>query len=147
MGFFKWSLPPAKEKNITADWKKNTMKKQTTAQNQFNEQMQNLANDFAERFMTGSISDYVSLIQELENPYVEAKKLGYNQSFLLFTTDIMEMVYNRIPDDMHVKDEFFIEFDQAQKDYEAAQRRKRINERLENPNERKNRGKDRGMEM
>jgi hypothetical protein len=123
------------------------MKKQTTAQKQFNEQMQNLANDFAERFMTGSISDYVSLIQELENPYLEAKKLGYNQSFLLFTTDIMEMVYNRIPDDMHIKDEFFIEFDQAQKDYEAAQRRKRINERLENPNERKNKGKNRGMSM
>lgn len=117
--------------------------KSSEEQNQFDQKMNDLAFDTVKEVEQERL-DYDQFIKSLENPYKEAQKLGYGNSFLIFTTDIMKKIYHDLP--RGKQPDFFKKYNKAQFDYEGQKTKQRVDQKIDK-NKHKPKPKNRGMSM
>jgi hypothetical protein len=90
------------------------MPQMTQEQKQFDDRMKTLSSNFANEIKSGN-ADYSSFMKKLNIEFPIAQKLGYSNSFRIFTTDIMNYVNNRLPEnDLNLKTKFMQDYQTAQ---------------------------------
>jgi hypothetical protein len=85
----------------------------TQEQKQFDDRMKALSSNFANEIKSGN-ADYSKFMEKLNIEFPIAQKLGYSNSFGIFTTDIMNYVNNQLPDDLNLKTKFMQDYQTAQ---------------------------------